>query len=148
VRLSDFDILFEQTFLIIQQGEDMHEVFQPNPEFSKTARIKSMDEYWDLVKASREDFEGFWDRYAKEKIDWVAPYEKVLDESDAPFYKWFVGGKLNVTTQCIDRHLPIRGEKTAILFEGEGGDIRRISYNELQTDSVSEKVTVLFCICR
>ncbi len=109
----------------------MHEKFYPNPEFSKEARIKSMDEYRALVKQAQEDFEGFWDRFAKEKIDWERPYDKVLDESDAPFYKWFTGGRLNVSVQCIDRHLEQRGDKTAILFEGELGDIRRISYREL-----------------
>ena len=107
------------------------EIYMPNPEFAKRARIKSMDEYWELQNRAKSDYEGFWDKYAKEKIDWLSPYSKVLDESNAPFYKWFVDGKLNVCNQCVDRHLKSRGDKTAILFEGDRGDVEKISYKEL-----------------
>ncbi len=107
------------------------EIYQPNPEFAKHAHIKSMDEYHELMKRAEEDYEGFWDGYAKEKIDWIEPYSKVLDESDAPFYKWFVDGKMNVSNQCIDRHLKDRGDKIAILFEGDRGDVEKITYSDL-----------------
>lgn len=109
-------------------------IFDPSPEIKKVASIKSMDEYWDLVKKAEDDFEGFWDKYAKEKIDWFEPYEKVLDESGAPFYKWFVGGKLNVSYQCIDRHLEKRKNKAAIIWEGELGEKRVITYLELYNE--------------
>jgi len=105
--------------------------YQPNPEFAKEARIKSMDEYHALVKQATDDYEGFWKSYADEKIDWIKPYETVLDESNAPFVKWFDGGELNVSQQCIDRHLPTHKNKTAILFEGDRGDIQAISYQDL-----------------
>ena len=107
------------------------EIYQPNPEFSKQARIKSMDEYWQLQNRAKSDYEGFWDGYAKEKIDWIEPYSKVLDESNAPFYKWFIDGKLNVSNQCIDRHLKDKSDKVAILFEGDRGDVQKITYAEL-----------------
>ena len=71
------------------------EIFDPNPEFSANAAIKNMDEYWALQNKATEDYEGFWKEYADEKIDWLAPYEKVLDDSNPPFYKWFTNGKLN-----------------------------------------------------
>jgi acetyl-CoA synthetase len=106
-------------------------VYQPNPEFAKDAAIPTMEAYWELQNRAKEDYEGFWKGFADEKIDWLAPYEKVLDESDAPFYKWFINGKLNVSNQCIDRHLADKAEKTAILFEGDRGDVERISYAEL-----------------
>lgn len=106
-------------------------VFQPNPEFAATARIKSMDEYFALQQRAQDDYEGFWDQFAKEKIDWIKPYSQVLDESDAPFYKWFTGGKLNVTHQCIDRHLATRKDKAAIIFEGDRGDKQTITYLQL-----------------
>ncbi len=110
----------------------MHgEVFQPNKDFAKNARVKSMDEYRALVAEADADYEGFWAKRADEKIAWIAPYTKVLDESSAPFYKWFVDGKLNVSNQCIDRHLADKGDKTAILFEGDRGDVEKITYNEL-----------------
>ncbi len=107
------------------------EVFNPNPEFSKQARVKSMDEYWELQNRAKDDYEGFWDGFAKEKIDWIEPYNKVLDESKAPFYKWFVDGKMNVCNQCVDRHLKDKGDKVAILFEGDKGDVEKITYNDL-----------------
>ena len=110
------------------------EIYPPNPEISKSARIKSMDEYQALQNRAKEDYEGFWDGYAKEKINWLAPYDKVLDESNAPFYKWFTGGKLNVCNQCVDRHLESRGEQVAILFEGDRGDVEKITYNHLSKE--------------
>ncbi|WP_281950891.1 acetate--CoA ligase [Nitrosophilus kaiyonis] len=106
-------------------------VFYPNPELSKEARIKSMDEYEKLVEWAKNDFEGFWDHFAKEKIDWIKPYKKVLDDSKAPHYKWFVDGKLNITQHCIDRHLPQKKDKVAILFEDEMGNVEEITYGEL-----------------
>ncbi len=108
-----------------------HTKFFPSEALSKQANIKSMDEYWTLQNRAIGDYEGFWDSFAKEKIDWITPYTSVLDESDAPFYKWFDGGELNVSVQCIDRHLKDKKDKTAILFEGERGDIQKISYGEL-----------------
>ncbi|MDX1296151.1 MAG: AMP-binding protein, partial [Sulfurimonadaceae bacterium] len=106
-------------------------VFQPNPEFAADARIKNMDEYRALYKKSQDDFEGFWDEFAKEKIDWFEPYTNVLDESNMPFVKWFDGGKLNVAHQCIDRHLDERKNKAAIIFEGDRGDKQIVTYLEL-----------------
>ena len=106
-------------------------VFKPNKEFAKEARIKNMCEYNDLFEESVEDYEGFWGRFAKEKIDWIEPFNEVLDESNFPFVKWFKGGKLNVATQCIDRHLDTRKNKAAIIFEGDRGDKQVITYMEL-----------------
>ncbi len=106
-------------------------LYQPNPEFAKNAYIPSMDAYWELQNRAIEDYEGFWKDFADEKIDWLAPYDKVLDESNAPFYEWFINGKLNVSNQCIDRHLADKADKIAILFEGDRGDVEYISYAQL-----------------
>ncbi len=106
-------------------------IFNPNREFSKEARIKNMCEYHDLQTWAHEDYEGFWGHFANEKIDWFSPYTQVLDESNAPFYQWFVNGKLNVSYQCIDRHLTTRKNKAAIIFEGDNGDQHIITYREL-----------------
>lgn len=106
-------------------------IFQPNREFAKSARIKNMCEYHDLQTWANEDYEGFWGSFANEKIDWFQPYTQVLDESNAPFYKWFVNGKLNVAHQCIDRHLSSRKNKAAIIFEGDRGDKQIVTYLEL-----------------
>jgi acetyl-CoA synthetase len=107
------------------------QIFQPNAEFAKNANIKSMDEYNALVNKAKENYEGFWGDYAKEKLDWIEPFTNVLDESKAPFVKWFEGGKLNVSTQCIDRHLDTRKNKAAIIFEGDRGDVQTITYLDL-----------------
>ncbi len=107
------------------------EVFKPNPEFSKNARIKNMCEYHELQDFATRDYEGFWGSYAKEKLEWMEPFHTVLDESNTPFVKWFLGGKLNVAVQCIDRHLKSRKNKAAIIFEGDRGDKQIITYLEL-----------------
>ena len=112
---------------------DLHnrKVYPPNKEFAKNARIGSMDEYTTLQNKAVENYEGFWRDYAEEKIDWIKPFTNTLDESNFPFVKWFDGGKLNVSQQCIDRHLDVRGDKVAILFEGDRGDVEKITYKEL-----------------
>ena len=107
------------------------EVFKPNKEFSKSARIKNMCEYQALQDAATEDYEGFWGNYAKEKLEWMEPFTNVMDESNFPFVKWFDGGKLNVSVQCIDRHLKSRKNKAAIIFEGDRGDKQIVTYLEL-----------------
>lgn len=109
----------------------LQEIYQPNPQYASTAAIKSMDEYHALMNKAKEDYEGFWGSYAKEKIDWFKPFDTVLNESEAPFYKWFEGGQLNVAHQCIDRHLATRKNKAAIIFEGDNGDQKILTYREL-----------------
>jgi acetyl-CoA synthetase len=107
------------------------QIFQPNAEFAKNANIGSMDEYNSLMAKAKDNYEGFWGDYAKEKLDWIEPFTNVLDESKAPFVKWFDGGKLNVSAQCIDRHLDTRKNKAAIIFEGDRGDVQTITYLDL-----------------
>ncbi len=107
------------------------ELYYPNEEFAKDANIKSMDEYNALVKKANEDYEGFWGDLAKKKIDWFEPFDRVLNEDNAPFVKWFEGGKLNVAYQCIDRHLKDKKNKAAIIFVGDRGEEIAITYQEL-----------------
>jgi len=106
-------------------------IFKPNKEFAKTARIKNMCEYQELQDWATEDYEGFWGHFAQEKLDWIEPFTTVLDESEAPFVKWFEGGKLNVADQCIDRHLETKKNRAAIIFEGDNGDKQVFTYLEL-----------------
>ena len=109
----------------------MSDIFNPKTERFDRALIKSMSEYKDLVAEFDNDYEGTWAKFADEKIDWFKPYDKVLDESNAPFYKWFSGGEMNVAHQCVDRHLESKKEKTAIIFEGDNGDKKTLTYGEL-----------------
>ena len=80
-------------------------LYYPNRELFENPRIKNMCEYEELVEEFDKDYEGTWAKFADEKISWFKKYDKILDESEAPFYKWFVGGKLNVAYNCVDRHL-------------------------------------------
>jgi acetyl-CoA synthetase len=109
----------------------MEKIFEPNRKMFETSPIKNMCEYKELREDFETDYEGTWGRFADEKIDWMQKYDTVLDESNAPFYKWFVGGKLNVSSQCIDRHLNTKKNKAAIIFEGDNGDQKIITYREL-----------------
>jgi acetyl-CoA synthetase len=112
-------------------SEAKKSIYHPKKAFAKEARIKNMCEYHELQNWAHEDYEGFWDHYAKEKINWIEPYHTVLDESKAPFVKWFDGGRLNVSAQCIDRHLVDKKNKVAIIFEGDNGDQQMITYLSL-----------------
>ena len=109
----------------------MSNVFTPKKAMFKEPLIKNMCEYQDLVDKFKDDYEGTWASFADEKIDWFKPYDKVLDESNAPFYKWFNGGQMNVAHQCVDRHLETKKNKAAIIFEGDNGDQRILTYREL-----------------
>jgi acetyl-CoA synthetase len=106
-------------------------LYYPNQELFKDANIKSMDEYNKLQQEAKDDYEGFWARFAREKISWSKPFTKVLNQSNAPFYKWFEDGELNVAYQCIDRHLDTQKNKAAIIFEGDNGDKQTLTYLEL-----------------
>jgi acetyl-CoA synthetase len=108
-------------------------VFPPPEEFSAKARIKSLAEYDALYKQSIEDPEKFWARAAKE-LHWFKPWDKVL-EWNLPWAKWFVGGRLNLCYNCVDRHAKgERAQKAAIIWEGEPGEIRRLTYTELHAE--------------
>ena len=116
-------------------------VFPPPPEFREKAYVKSMEEYERLHREAIEDPEGFWGRIAEE-LHWFRKWDKVL-EWNPPFAKWFVGGKLNITYNCLDRHLGTwRKNKAAIIWEGEPGDTRTLTYQELHYE-VSRFANVL-----
>jgi acetyl-CoA synthetase len=105
-------------------------IFPPSPEFAKQAHIHSLEVYNSISRRAAEDPEGFWADIASE-LHWFAPWTKVL-EWDSPFAKWFVGGKTNISYNCIDRHLSTaRKNKVAILWEGEPGEVRALSYQML-----------------
>jgi acetyl-CoA synthetase len=108
-------------------------VFQPPKEFSAKARIKSFAEYERLYQQAQDDPEGFWADMAKE-LDWFKPWDKVL-EWNPPFAKWFVGGRTNIAHNCLDRHLTTtRKNKAAIIWEGEPGDERILTYQTLHRE--------------
>jgi acetyl-CoA synthetase len=101
----------------------------PPAEFSRQARVKSLDEYRGLYQRAVDDPEGFWAEQAR-LVEWAVPPKKVL-EWNPPFAKWFSDGKLNVAQNCLDRHLAAKGEKVALYWEAEDGAQRRFTYREL-----------------
>jgi acetyl-CoA synthetase len=108
-------------------------VFPPPKEFSEHAYVKSMAEYEALYREADEDTEGFWGRIAAE-LHWFKPWEKVL-EWNAPWAKWFAGGQINLSYNCLDRHLATwRRNKAAIIWEGEPGEVRTLTYQQLYTE--------------
>jgi acetyl-CoA synthetase len=124
---------------------DEPKLFPPSPEFSKNAYFKSMDEYEAAYKRSVEDPEGYWAERAKDALVWTKDWDTVLEWSfdPVPSIKWFQGGELNVSYNCLDRHVEAgKGDKTAIIFEGDPGDTSSVTYKEL-LDQVSRFANVL-----
>lgn len=102
-------------------------VFNPPAEITENANAKA-----DLYEWAQKDRLGFWDAHAKELVTWFQPYDQVLDDSKAPFYKWFVNGKLNVSYNCVDRHAKsARRNKAAIMYENEIGKQTILTYGML-----------------
>ena len=106
----------------------------PPADFARDAHVKSFAEYEAMYAAAARDPEGFWADVARESLDWFHPWSKVLDWKP-PFAQWFVGGKLNVSHNCLDRHLDTwRRNNAAIIWEGEPGDTRTLTYQELHRE--------------
>lgn len=106
-------------------------VFEPHPDFVKQAHISGMDAYLALCKNAENDYEGFWAKLARELLVWHKPFTKTLNEANAPFYKWYEDGELNVSVNCLDRHLKTQPNKTAIIFEADDGTSKSITYKAL-----------------
>ena len=113
-------------------SNESQQLFYPSAEIVKNAAVSGMDAYKALCAEAEKDYAGYWARHARELLNWKQPFTQVLDESNVPFYKWFADGKLNVSYNCLDRHVEAgRGDRTAIIFEADDGSVTRISYKEL-----------------
>jgi acetyl-CoA synthetase len=109
-------------------------LFPPSTDFSSKARIPSLEAYQELYDRAASDIEGFWAELARSNLHWFQPFTKTL-EWNIPDVKWFVGGKTNASFNCLDANIAAgRGGKTAILWEGEPGDTRRLTYQELHEE--------------
>jgi len=108
-----------------------HRVFPPPAEFAAKAAISGRANYDALCKEAADDYEGFWARIARENVIWKKPFTQVLDQSNAPFFKWFADGELNVSYNCLDRHLETQPNKVAIIFEADGGEVSNVTYQDL-----------------
>ncbi|MGB6452179.1 MAG: acetate--CoA ligase [Steroidobacteraceae bacterium] len=108
-------------------------VFAPAPAFAAKARVKPRD-LEEMRRRASADPEAFWADLAREELKWHAPFTVTLDASRAPNFAWFGDGQLNVSVNCLDAHLRERGHETAVIFEGEPGDTRRLSFQELHAE--------------
>ena len=115
------------------------ELYPPSADFSAKANVQA----WESIRDKAEqDLQGFWSERASE-LEWYQPWNKVLDDSNKPFYKWFTGGKVNIVHNCLDRHVKTwRKNKLALIWEGEPGDQRSFSYHALNRE-VSKFASVI-----
>ncbi len=109
-------------------------LFHPSAEFSQNAHIKSLEHYQQLCAKAKADPEKFWAELAEQELHWFQKWDTVLDWQP-PFAKWFVGGKINISYNCLDRHLTTwRKNKAALIWEGEPGDSRTLTYAQLHRE--------------
>ena len=108
-----------------------HRIFHPAQAFVDRANISGMAAYEKLCAAANENYEKFWADLARELIIWKKPFTKTLNDSNAPFYKWFEDGELNVSYNCLDKHLNTQPNKIAIIFESDNGEVSQVTYKEL-----------------
>jgi acetyl-CoA synthetase len=108
-----------------------HRIFHPAQAFVDRANVSGMAAYEKLCAAANENYEKFWADLARELIIWKKPFTTTLNGSDAPFYKWFEDGELNVSYNCLDKHLNTQPNKIAIIFEADNGEVSQITYKEL-----------------
>ena len=111
----------------------LHEnrVFEPSSDFAKNATVSGMSAYNALCKEATDDYQGFWAKLARELLVWSKPFTKTLNEDNAPFYKWFEDGELNVSANCLDKHLNTIPDKIAIIFEADDGSTVHVTFKEL-----------------
>ena len=112
-------------------GQETPEIYSPSPKIVAEANIR---DYEEMAQAATDDLEGFWGEQAEQFV-WFQRWEKVLDDSDKPFFKWFVGGKTNIVYNCLDRHVETwRRNKLALIWESEQGEVRTFSYHALNRE--------------
>ena len=128
---TDQDVSIDPVAINVLMHEKRH--FPPQPGFSEQAHIGSMEQYEEIYQRSIDDPEGFWAQMAEEHLVWQRKWDKVLEYD---FYKpeisWFIGGKLNVSYNCLDRHLTTwRRNKAALVWESDSGHYRTFTYHKL-----------------
>ena len=114
------------------EGTSVLPTYLPSADFVSKAAIPGMAAYHALCQEAETDYPGYWARLARELLSWKVPFTQVLDDSKAPFFTWFADGKLNASYNCLDRNVEKGlGDKTAIIFEADGGEVSTISYRQL-----------------
>ena len=110
-------------------------VFPPSEDFASKSRISSFSKYLEMSQMAKSDPNKFWGDAAREELNWFKSFDKVLDWSNPPFAKWFDGGKINISFNCLDRHLNTQAaDKIALIWEGEPGDQKKYTYKQLHKE--------------
>ncbi|MCU0813436.1 MAG: acetate--CoA ligase [Burkholderiaceae bacterium] len=113
-------------------SDSANKLYDPPAKLVEAAHVSGMDAYRKLVQQADVDYEGYWGGLARDLVSWKTPFTQVLDESQRPFFKWFADGTLNVSYNCLDRNVERGlGDKTAIVFEADGGEVTKVTYREL-----------------
>jgi len=107
-----------------------HRLFEPAPEWVAQAHLAKAD-YDEMCAKAAADYPGYWAKLARDNLIWHKPFTEVLDESNAPFYKWFADGHLNASYNCLDRHLETTPNRLAVIFEADDGNVTKVTYKEL-----------------
>src|SRR5262249_22665534 len=102
-------------------------VFPPPEALAKQANISGMAAYEAMCREADKDLEAFWAKHARAELRWSKPFTKTLDESNAPFFKWFHDGELNASENCLDRHLRTQPDKVAIIFDADDGKVTKVT---------------------
>jgi acetyl-CoA synthetase len=107
-------------------------IYNPPEAVTRNAHVAGMAAYNALCAEADADYEGYWARLAREFVTWKTPFTKVLDDGNAPFFKWFEDGTLNVSYNCLDKNVEAGlGNKVAIIFEADDGKVTKVTYSEL-----------------
>ncbi len=110
-------------------------VFHPSAELASQSMVGSLEAYRRMAEQAKTDPDSFWGEAARTELEWFEPFNSVLDWSNPPFARWFEGGTTNLSFNCLDRHLNgPKADKTALIWEGEPGDVRRFTYRELHAE--------------
>ncbi len=116
----------------VETATHEHRVFPPSEAVVKAAAVSGVAAYEALCKEAETDYEGYWARLAREHLSWKQPFTKTLGAENAPFFKWFEDGKLNVSYNCLDRNVEAGlGDKVAIIFEADDGKVTKVTYKQL-----------------
>ena len=114
-------------------------IFPPSKKFAENSNINTQEELISLKKQASDNPMQFWEYFAKSELDWFEPFQTVLDKENATFFKWFKDGKLTITHNCLDRHIKRGlGGKIALIWEGEPGDSKKYTYEELLKEDVKQ----------
>ncbi len=106
--------------------------YYPPESLVQKAAVSGMEHYRQLCAEAEQDYEGYWAGHAKRLLTWKKPFTQVLDQSNAPFFKWFADGQLNASYNCLDRHVEAgKGDRVAIIFEADDGQVTQVTYGEL-----------------